>query len=73
MLYKFVLINKTTQDSKEYKTLREISNELSIDYFQIRSVYLESKKPKKFLHPITKQIVDKYEIKDNPNLFNYLH
>lgn len=69
MLYKFILTNKQTQETKEYKTLREISKELDIDYFQIRSIYLESTKPKKFLHPITKQIVEKYEIKDNPNIF----
>lgn len=69
MLYKFILTNKQTQETKEYKTLRVISKELDIDYFQIRSIYLESTKPKKFLHPITKQIVEKYEIKDNPNIF----
>jgi len=70
MLYKFVLTNKETQETQEFKTLREIATYLNIEYFQIRSIYLESKKPKKFLHPITKMLVDKYEIKDNPNLFN---
>jgi len=70
MLYKFIFINKETQETSEFKTLREISNKLNIDYFQVRSIYLESKKPKKFLHPITKLLVEKYEIKDNPNVFH---
>jgi len=69
MLYKFILKNKINNETKEYKTLREIAKELNIDYFQVRSIYLESKKPKKFLHPITKQLVEKYSISDNPNLF----
>ena len=64
MLYKFLLLNKSTGETKHYKTLREISIELNIDYFQVRSIYLESKKPKKFLHPITKHLVDKYTIKE---------
>ena len=71
MLYKFILINKETQETQEFKTLREISEFLNIEYFQIRTIYQESKKPKKYLHPITKMLVDKYEIKDNPNLFMY--
>ncbi len=73
MLYKFVLTIKSTQETKEYKSLKDISKDLNIDYFQIRSIYLESKSPKKFLHPITKQLVTRYEIKDNPNLFNFDH
>ena len=65
MLYKYLLINKTTNETKPYKTLREIAKDLDIDYFQTRSIYLESTKPKKFLHPITKQLVEKYTIKEN--------
>ena len=68
MLYKFILINKETQESQEFKTLREISELLNIEYYQIRTIYAESKKPKKYLHPITKQLIDRYEIKDNPNV-----
>lgn len=70
MLLKFIFTNKQTGETKEYKTVRDISKDLNIDYFQVRSVYLESKSPKKFLHPITKQLVDKYAISDNPKLFN---
>ena len=70
MLVKFILENQETGSTEEYKTLREISKKLNIDYFQVRSIYLESSKPKKFLHPITKQLCNKYKIYDNPNLFN---
>ncbi len=70
MLYKFILVHKTSGDSKTYKTLREISKALNIDYFQARSIYLESKQPKKFLHPITKHLVDTYAIFDNPDIYN---
>lgn len=70
MLLKFIFTNKQTGESKEYSTLKEISKDLNIDYYQIRSIYLESKKPKKFLHPITKMLIDKYYINDNPNLFH---
>jgi hypothetical protein len=69
MLLKFILTNKETKEIKYYKTLREISNDLNVDYFHIRSIYLESIKPKKFLHPITKILCDKYSIINNPNLF----
>lgn len=70
MLLKFVFINKETGENKEYSTLREIAKDLNIDYYQVRSIYLESRKPKKFLHPITKMLIDKYSIMDNPNVFH---
>ena len=70
MLLKFVFINKETGENKEYTTLREISKDLNIDYYHVRSIYLESRKPKKFLHPITKMLIDKYTIMDNPNVFH---
>ena len=72
MLYKFIFTNKQTGETKEYKTLKEISKELNIDYFQVRSIYLQSKKPKKFLHPITQILIDKYSIIDNPHLWGIL-
>lgn len=70
MLNKFILENKETGIKKQYKTIRELSKDLNIDYFQVRSIYLESKKPKKFLHKINKHLVDKYLIYDNPDIFN---
>jgi len=69
MLSKFILTNKETNETKHFKSLRQISQELCIDYFHVRSIYLESFKPKKFLHPITKQLCNKYTIINNPNLF----
>ncbi len=70
MLYKFILVHKISNESRTYKTLREISKDLSIDYFQARSIYLESKKPKKYLHPITAHLCSRYAIYDNPDMFN---
>ena len=70
MRAKFILTNKATGEIRYSKSLREISQLLRIDYFQARSIYLESKSPKKFLHPITKQLVEKYSIVDNPYMFD---
>ena len=47
MLFKFVLQNKETGETKEYKTMREIARDLNIDYLHARRVYVESKTPKK--------------------------
>ena len=69
MRNKFILINKQTRESKQYKSLKQISIDLDIEYFQIRSIYLESKAPKKFLHSITKHLCEKYAIFDNPELY----
>ncbi len=70
MLFKFLFTNKETQEIKKYKSIRDISKDLNIDYFQARAIYLESKTPKKFLHPITKHLCDKYSIIDNPEIYN---
>jgi hypothetical protein len=71
MLSKFILENQETEIKEEYKSLRAIAKALSLDYFQVRSIYLESFKPKKFLHPITKQLCKKYKVYDNPEIFNH--
>lgn len=70
MLNKFILENIETGTKQEFKSIRAISKELNLDYFHIRSIYLESFQPKKFLHPITKQLCKKYKVYDNPNIFN---
>jgi hypothetical protein len=70
MLNKFIVEDLLNGSVKEYKNIRQISNELNIDYFHIRSVYLESTRPKKYLHPITKRLMMMYKIYDNPNVFN---
>lgn len=71
MLFKFILENKETGETQEYRTMKEIATDLNIDYFHARSVYLESKAPKKYLHPQVKKLVEKYSIYDNPNLYSH--
>jgi len=73
MLFKFILEDKTTGQTKEYKTMREIAKDLNIDYFHARSIYLESKTPKKYLHTTVKTLKEKYLIKDNPNIYANLN
>jgi hypothetical protein len=53
--------------------MREIAKDLNIDYFHARSVYLESKAPKKYLHPQVKNLTQKYSIYDNPNIYANSH
>ena len=73
MLYKFILEDKQTGETKEYKTMKEIAKDLNIDYFHARSVYIESKAPKKYLHPRVKALKEKYSIIDNPNIYANLN
>ena len=65
---KFILQNLENNETKEYKSLREISKELNIDYFQIRELKENSIKPKKFMHNQHKILATKYKIIPNPNL-----
>lgn len=71
MNYKLTFENLSTQEKKNYKTLREIAKDLGIEYHQARSIYLQStdKKPK-FLHPYLQILVSKYKIYNNPELYN---
>jgi len=70
MLYKFELENLETNEKIKYKTIRKISDDLNIDYFQIRELFQHcSIKPKKYLHPHTKKLSEKYKIITNPDLF----
>ena len=68
---KFILENFNTDGSStktEYKTLRGISAKLGagIEYHQIRSIYLQSKRTTK-LHPQLAEIYKQIHISDNPN------
>ena len=65
---KFILQNLENNEIKEYKSLREISKELNIDYFQIRELKEHCIKPKKFFHSQHKILATKYKIFPNPNL-----
>ena len=68
MNYKFILKNLENNETKEYKSLRDISKDLNIDYFQIRELKENSIKPKKFMHNQHKILATKYKIITNPNL-----
>ena len=68
MRNKFILETLENNDTKEYKSLREISKDLNIDYFQIRELKQNSLRPKKFMHNQHKILSEKYRIIDNPNL-----
>ena len=65
---KFIVENLENNEIKEYKSLREISNDLKINYFQIRELKQHSIKPKKFMHLQHKILATKYKIIENPNL-----
>ena len=67
MKNKFILENLETNEIKEYKTLRDISKELKIDYFQIRELKEHSIRPKKFFHNQHKNLASKYKITYNEN------
>ena len=68
MKNKFILQNLENNETKEYQTLREISKELNIDYFQIRELKEHCIKPKKFFHSQHNILSTKYKIIPNPNL-----
>jgi hypothetical protein len=68
MNYKFILKNLENNETIEYKSLRDISKELNIDYFQIRELIENSIKPKKFMHSPHRLFATKYKIITNPNL-----
>ena len=68
MKNKFILQNLENNETKEYKSLRDISKELNINYFQIRELKQHSIKPKKFMHLQHKILATRYKIIPNPNL-----
>ena len=68
MKNKFILENLENNEIKEYKSLRDISNDLNIDYFQIRELKEHCIKPKKFFHSQHKLLASKYRIMLNTNI-----
>jgi hypothetical protein len=68
MKNKFILKNLENNEIKEYKSLRDISNDLNIDYFQIRELKEHCIKPKKFFHSQHKLLSSKYKIMLNTNI-----
>jgi hypothetical protein len=69
MLYKFELHNLQTDEKIKYKTIKKISDDLKIDYFQIRELFKHCTTPKKYLHSHTKILSQKYKIISNPELY----
>lgn len=57
----------SSKSKTEYKTLRNIAEKLgnNVEYHQIRSIYLQSKKPTK-LHPTLAGLYKVIKIYDNP-------
>ena len=51
MIYKFQFEDKINESLKYFKSLREIQEYLGIPYHQVRSIFLQSTTPKKYLHP----------------------
>ena len=68
MKNKFISENLENNDIKEYKSLRDISNDLNIDYFQIRELKEHCVRPKKFMHSQHKLLASKYKIMLNTNI-----
>lgn len=59
---KYILTFKQTGDIQEFKSLKNISKLLNIEYHQVRSIY--QAKNKKFIHPIIKAYCELYDIQD---------
>jgi hypothetical protein len=68
MKNKFILENLENNEIKEYKTLRDISKELKIDYFQIRELKEHCIRHKKFFHNQHKNLASKYKITYNDTI-----
>ena len=68
MKNKFILENLENNEIKEFKSLRDISNDLNIDYFQIRELKEHCIKPKKIFHNQHRILASKYRIMLNTNI-----
>ena len=54
MNYKFILETFESGEKKHFKTMRDISNHLGVDYHKARGLYIYNTKGKKHIHSITK-------------------
>ena len=61
---KYIL--KTTDnenvETKTYKSLKQIAQDLDIEYFKIREIFDINQKPRKFYHAVTQNLLNKYSI-----------
>lgn len=64
MTNKYKLEIRESNEIKEFKSLKEITVYTGQEYHRIRSLYMHTKKPKKFLHPIIEKLYAKYRILD---------
>jgi hypothetical protein len=60
---KFVLINLETKESTEYKTIKQISKALNLDYSSTRAIYINHKQNKHFNSDV-KELSNQYKIID---------
>lgn len=70
MIYKFQFEDKVEPTLMYFKSLREIQEYLNIPYHQVRSIFLQSTTPKKYLHPHLKILCNRYSIISNPSLYS---
>jgi len=64
---KYILEEKENNKKTQFKTINEIAEYIKVDYFRARELYYESTdKAKKFLHPVLKNLKQKYNIYMNP-------
>ena len=68
---KFILENILTGEKSNFKTMRNISDFLCIDYHKARGLYIYNTKGKKHLHNITKSLSEKYKITDDPDYITF--
>lgn len=61
---KFILVNISTDEEKQYKTLRDIAKDLDLEYSIIKTLHNHSKTNKKYLHSFNKILFEKYKIID---------
>jgi hypothetical protein len=72
MKTKFILTDKKTGTTYKYKTLKDVAESIDIDYHRARSIYIFYTKGKKHTFPITKQLCDRYELRDDEDYLNVL-
>lgn len=65
MIQKYLLTDLGTGHKKLFKSLNQIAEEYHLEYHQVRSVYLESVSPKRFLHETAKYLCTIMKIERN--------
>ncbi len=63
MIFRLTLINLQTSQEKQYRTMKELSNDINLPYHQCLSILKADDKI--FLHPKIKELRKIYFIKKN--------